>query len=100
MKLIFIHGSGGCKESWQYQTRYFKDAEAIDLPGHPDGEPCSTIDDYTDWLHEYITTKGYRDLVIIGHKGKRRLERFLRGSVTAHVAHHAPCSVLCVRSSN
>ena len=67
MKLLFIHGSGGCKESWQYQTRYFKDAEAIDLPGHPDGEPCSTIDDYADWLHEYITAKGYTDLVIIGH---------------------------------
>jgi pimeloyl-ACP methyl ester carboxylesterase len=67
MKLIFIHGSGGCKESWQYQTRYFEGSEAIDLPGHPDGEPCSTIDDYADWLHEYVTAKGYTDLVITGH---------------------------------
>lgn len=39
------------------------------------------------------------DLLVIGHKGKRRFERFLLGSVTAHVAHHAPCSVLCVRDS-
>ena len=67
MKLIFIHGSGGCKESWQYQTRYFEGSEAIDLPGHPDGEPCSTIDNYADWLHEYVTAKGYTDLVITGH---------------------------------
>jgi pimeloyl-ACP methyl ester carboxylesterase len=67
MKLIFIHGSGGCKESWQYQTRYFKGSTAVDLPGHPVGEPCSTIDDYADWLHKYVTAKGYTDLVIIGH---------------------------------
>lgn len=39
------------------------------------------------------------DLLIIGHKGKHRFERFLLGSVTAHVAHHAPCSVLCVRTT-
>lgn len=37
------------------------------------------------------------DLIVIGHKGRTALERFLLGSVTARVAHHAPCSVLCVR---
>ncbi len=67
MKLIFIHGSGGCKESWQYQTQYFSGSEAIDLPGHPDGEPCSSIDDYVEWLHKYVGAEGYTDLVIVGH---------------------------------
>lgn len=67
MKLLFIHGSGGCKESWQYQTQYFSGSEAIDLPGHPVGEPCSTIDDYVEWLHAYITEKSYTDLIITGH---------------------------------
>jgi pimeloyl-ACP methyl ester carboxylesterase len=67
MKLIFIHGSGGCKESWQYQTQYFEGSEAIDLPGHPDGELCSSIDDYVKWVHEFVTVKGYTDLVITGH---------------------------------
>ena len=67
MKLLFIHGSGGCKESWQYQTKHFKGSEAIDLPGHPVGEPCTTIDDYVEWLHGYINEKGYADLVIAGH---------------------------------
>ena len=67
MKLLFIHGSGGCKESWQYQTQYFPGSEAIDLPGHPVGEPCSTIDEYVEWLHGYITDKGYTDLVVTGH---------------------------------
>ena len=67
MKLIFIHGSGGCKESWQWQTQHFVDSEAIDLPGHPIGNPCSTIDDYVEWLHGYVSEKGYSDLVIAGH---------------------------------
>jgi len=67
MKLIFIHGSGGCKESWQYQTQYFKGSEAIDLPGHPVGEPCTSIDAYVGWLHGYLNEKGYADLVITGH---------------------------------
>jgi pimeloyl-ACP methyl ester carboxylesterase len=67
MKLIFIHGSGGCKESWQYQTQYFKGSEAIDLPGHPVGEPCTSIDAYMEWLHGFFNERGYADLVIAGH---------------------------------
>lgn len=67
MKLLFIHGSGGCKESWQYQTQYFAGSEAVDLPGHPVGEACSTIDAYMEWLHGYVTGMGYTDLVIAGH---------------------------------
>lgn len=67
MKLIFIHGSGGCKESFQYQTQHFTDAEAINLPGHPDGEPKPSIDGYVDWLKGYIKGKGYKDVVLAGH---------------------------------
>lgn len=37
------------------------------------------------------------DLVVVGHKGKTAFERFLLGSVTARVAHHADCSVLSVQ---
>lgn len=67
MKLVFIHGSGGSKESWKHQTDYFKDSEALNLPGHPDGEALETIDECVEWLHEYFTDKGYTDLVIAGH---------------------------------
>ena len=66
MKLIFIHGSGSCKEAWHYQTKHFPDADAIDLPGHPDGEPCTSIEGYVDWLRGYIRQKGYRDVVLAG----------------------------------
>jgi nucleotide-binding universal stress UspA family protein len=40
------------------------------------------------------------DLIVIGNKSRTALQRFLRGSVTARVAHHAPCSVLSVRASS
>ena len=67
MKLIFIHGSGGCKESWELQTRHFKNSLAINLPGHPNGELCSTISEYTAWLHTYIQDNKYHDVVLVGH---------------------------------
>ena len=67
MKLIFIHGSGTSSHSWYYQTRYFPDADAVDLPGHPDGEPCTSIEAYVEWLKGYIDRRGYRDVVLAGH---------------------------------
>lgn len=67
MKLIFLHGSGGCKEVWRYQTKHFADADVIDLPGHPEGEPRTSVDDYTDWLRGYIQDHSYSDVVLSGH---------------------------------
>ncbi|MCB1757242.1 MAG: universal stress protein [Gammaproteobacteria bacterium] len=40
------------------------------------------------------------DLIIVGNKGAGTAERFLLGSVTRRIAHHAPCSVLAVRVQN
>jgi nucleotide-binding universal stress UspA family protein len=38
------------------------------------------------------------DLVVVGSHGYNRLERILLGSVSDSVVHHAPCSVLVVRT--
>lgn len=38
------------------------------------------------------------DLIIVGSHGYNRWERLLLGSVSDSVVHHAPCSVLVVRS--
>jgi nucleotide-binding universal stress UspA family protein len=38
------------------------------------------------------------DLIIVGSHGYSRWERLLLGSVSDSVVHHAPCSVLVVRS--
>lgn len=39
------------------------------------------------------------DLIIIGSHGYKSWERLLLGSVSDSVVHHAPCSVMVVRSS-
>ena len=67
MKLFFIPGSGSGKESWLYQTEYFTGSEAVALPGHPDGEPCSSVEEYTEWLRDYIREQQYPEVVLIGH---------------------------------
>ncbi len=38
------------------------------------------------------------DLVVVGNKGLTGAERFLLGSVPNKVSHHAPCSVLIIRT--
>ena len=37
------------------------------------------------------------DLIVLGHKGKGAIERFLMGSVTPRIAHHSCRSVLAIR---
>jgi nucleotide-binding universal stress UspA family protein len=39
------------------------------------------------------------DLIVIGNKGMTGATRFLLGSVPNKVSHHAPCSVLIVRTT-
>ncbi len=38
------------------------------------------------------------DLIVVGNKGMTGARRFLLGSVPNQVSHHAPCSVLIVRT--
>ena len=37
------------------------------------------------------------DLIVVGHRGKANLEKFLLGSVASRVISHAKCSVLIVK---
>jgi len=67
MKLIFVHGAGNTGLVWHYQTKHFADSEAINLPGHPEGKLCTSVDQYVEWLHEYIRRKDYSKSVIAGH---------------------------------
>lgn len=39
------------------------------------------------------------DLIVVGNKGMTGARRFLLGSVPNTVSHHAPCSVLIVRTT-
>jgi nucleotide-binding universal stress UspA family protein len=39
------------------------------------------------------------DLIIVGNKGMTGAKRFLLGSVPDKISHHAPCSVMIIRTS-
>lgn len=67
MKILLVPGSGAGGNLWQYQIHFFRDAEGISLPGHPEGQPKNSIPEYVDWLHDYIHDKNYGDIVLGGH---------------------------------
>ena len=56
-----------------------------------EGDPADAILD--------VAEEQKADLVILGNKGMTGAKRFLLGSVPDKVSHHAPCSVLIVRTS-
>ena len=66
MKLLFIHGAGGCSAVWHYQVRHFSGCDAVTLPGHPKGTPRSSVEEYREWLHDYIVEKKYGRVVLAG----------------------------------
>ena len=55
------------------------------------GDPADAILD--------VAEEGNADLIIVGNKGMTGAKRFLLGSVPNKVSHHAPCSVLIVRTT-
>ena len=67
MKLVFLHGSGGPKNSWYYQSEYFADSDALSLPGHSEGQLLPTVEEHVEWLKDYIANRGYQDIVLVGH---------------------------------
>jgi len=54
------------------------------------------IADPASAIVELAEEEGY-DLIVIGNKGRSAVNRFLLGSVTSKVMHHASCNVLLVR---
>jgi pimeloyl-ACP methyl ester carboxylesterase len=68
MKLVFIHGSGGTGRVWRFQTEHFAGSAAVTLPGHPEGEPCGSIEEATRWLRSELRSEaGAEPLVLVGH---------------------------------
>ena len=56
-----------------------------------EGDPADAILD--------VAEERAADLIVVGNKGLTGAERFLLGSVPNKVSHHAPCSVLIIRTS-
>jgi pimeloyl-ACP methyl ester carboxylesterase len=66
MKLLFIHGAGACGDVWHYQADHFRSCDAVTLPGRPEGELRSSVDEYRAWLHEYIVGEKYGTVILAG----------------------------------
>jgi len=59
---------------------------------HPrEGDPADAILD--------VAEEQGSDLIVVGNKGMSGAKRFVLGSVPNKVSHHAPCSVLIVRTT-
>jgi nucleotide-binding universal stress UspA family protein len=56
-----------------------------------EGDPADAILD--------VAEERKTDLIIVGNKGMTGAKRFLLGSVPNNVSHHAPCSVLIIRTT-
>ncbi|MCH8107431.1 MAG: alpha/beta hydrolase [Chloroflexi bacterium] len=67
MKLVFLHGAGNSGLSFYYQLRHFRNSKAIELPGHPTGKACTTIDGYLEWVRGFNAARRYKDVVLCGH---------------------------------
>ena len=67
MKLVFVHGAGSSSLAFYYQLRHFRNSKALDLPGHPSGKPCASIDGYLEWVRGFSTARRYKDVVLCGH---------------------------------
>ena len=56
-----------------------------------EGDPADAILD--------VAEETGADLIVVGNKGMTGAKRFLLGSVPNKVSHHAPCSVLIIRTT-
>jgi nucleotide-binding universal stress UspA family protein len=55
------------------------------------GDPADAILD--------VAEENGSDLIVVGNKGMSGAKRFLLGSVPNKVSHHAPCSVMIIRTT-
>ena len=56
-----------------------------------EGDPADAILD--------VAEERNADLIVVGNKGMTGAKRFLLGSVPNKVSHHAPCSVMIIRTT-
>jgi nucleotide-binding universal stress UspA family protein len=66
--------------------------EGLDVQTHP------VEDDPADAILN-VAEETDADLIVVGNKGMAGARRFLLGSVPNNVSHHAPCSVIIVRTT-
>jgi nucleotide-binding universal stress UspA family protein len=68
------------------------EAAGVEVRAHArEGDPADAILD--------VAEEEGADLIVVGNKGMTGAKRFLLGSVPNKVSHHAPCSVMIIRTT-
>jgi nucleotide-binding universal stress UspA family protein len=79
-------------EAWLADSAEDAKAAGVSVSTHArQGDPADAIIE--------VAEKRKADLIVVGNKGMTGAKRFLLGSVPNKVSHHAPCSVLIVRTT-
>jgi nucleotide-binding universal stress UspA family protein len=67
-------------------------SQGVEVETHAqEGEPAHVIIE--------VAREHNADLIVVGARGLTGLQRFLLGSVSSKLSHHAPCSVMIVREA-
>jgi nucleotide-binding universal stress UspA family protein len=74
------------------------DAAGVARSGGVEAATYARQGDPADAILDVAEEQG-ADLVVVGNKGMTGARRFLLGSVPNRVSHHAPCSVLIIRTT-
>ena len=89
---------------WMVNAREDVDAALKDAAESLEGEGL-TVDRYAregdpaDAILD-VAEETNADLIVVGNKGMTGAKRFLLGSVPNKVSHHAPCSVMIIRTTS
>jgi len=68
------------------------EAQGVRVETHArEGDPADAILD--------VAEEQGADLIVVGNKGMTGAKRFLLGSVPNKISHHAPCSVMIIRTT-
>jgi nucleotide-binding universal stress UspA family protein len=66
--------------------------DGVEVETHArEGDPADAILD--------VAEEQVADLIVVGNKGMTGAKRFLLGSVPNKISHHAPCSVMIIRTT-
>jgi nucleotide-binding universal stress UspA family protein len=86
---------------WMVNPREDVDAtlqQAVEFADGVQAETFARQGDPADAILDVAEEQG-ADLIVVGNKGMTGAKRFLLGSVPNKVSHHAPCSVLIIRTT-
>ena len=82
----------GCRRHAARGRRASRSAAGVAVETYArQGDPADAILD--------VAEERGADLIVVGNKGMTGAKRFLLGSVPNKVSHHAPCSVLIIRTT-